>query len=75
LLEHRGYGAGCLHGTVLSRNMMSQAEAAALWNDYPDRTKEVADELKRLTAEFNDQCAVLNRRFLSNLLGPALVAA
>ena len=59
LVERYGCVAGYPNGTFGGAKAMTRYEAAALLNACLDRVTEVTDELKRLTAEFAQELAVL----------------
>ncbi len=62
LVERYGCVAGYPNGTFRGGRAMTRYEAAALLNACLDRVTEVTDELKRLTAEFAKELAVLKGR-------------
>jgi len=62
LVERYGCVAGYPNGTFRGARAMTRYEAAALLNACLDRVTEVTDELKRLTAEFAKELAVLKGR-------------
>ena len=62
LVERYGCVAGYPNGTFRGGRAMTRYEAAALLNACLDRVTEVTDELKRLTAEFAQELAVLKGR-------------
>ncbi len=62
LVERYGCVAGYPNGTFRGGRAMTRYEAAALLNACLDRVTEVTDELKRLTAEFAAELAVLKGR-------------